>query len=217
VRRLDAYHPQARSIDIWRRFVDAMEFPPELTEPLKDPGRIDEFCAAAGGGLGKFVYSCTHTTVAQTVLHGGVKTNIIPDTAELQLDIRTLPDVGGEQVRAMLDEALGDMAGEVEVVEAAESRGTESPVDTPLWDALTKVTGALVPGGRPVPFLMVGATDARFFRRLGATAYGYGLMSERIPFDEFSTMFHGDNERVDVETLDLCTQLWHATAQEFLS
>jgi acetylornithine deacetylase/succinyl-diaminopimelate desuccinylase-like protein len=217
VRRLDAYQPQTRVIDIWRRFVDALDLPAEMAEPMRDPARIDGFVTAAGGGLAKLMHSCTHTTIAQTILHGGVKTNIIPDTAELQLDIRTLPDVTGEQVRAMLDEALGDMAGEVEVVDAAESRGTESPVDTPLWDVLQDATASLVPGARTVPMLMVAATDARFFRRIGATAYGYGLLSERIPFDQFSTMFHGDNERVDVESLGLCTELWLRTAQAFLS
>jgi acetylornithine deacetylase/succinyl-diaminopimelate desuccinylase-like protein len=62
----------------------------------------------------------------------------------------------------------------------------------------------------------VGATDARFFRRIGATAYGYGLFSDRIAFPEFMTMFHGDDERVDQESLRLSTELWYRLMKDLL-
>ncbi len=67
-----------------------------------------------------------------------------------------------------------------------------------------------------VPFILVGATDARFFRRLGSVAYGAGLFSERISFAQFATMFHGDDERVDVESLRLTTDLWLKVTQDLL-
>jgi len=78
------------------------------------------------------------------------------------------------------------------------------------------VSSELFPGSATVPLMMMGATDARFFRRVGAVAYGFGLFSPRISYDEFSSMFHGDNERVDQESLRLSTELWDATAREFL-
>ena len=68
-----------------------------------------------------------------------------------------------------------------------------------------------------MPFLTVGATDARFFRRLGTTAYGFGLFSQEIGFDDFAAMFHGDDERVDVESLCLSTELWETLARELLA
>jgi acetylornithine deacetylase/succinyl-diaminopimelate desuccinylase-like protein len=56
---------------------------------------------------------------------------------------------------------------------------------------------------------MVGASDARFFRRnLGAVAYGFGMFSTALGMDELASMGHGDNERVDVESLDMSVQLW---------
>ena len=122
----------------------------------------------------------------------------------------------GEEIQAMLREALGDLADEVEIVRAADDRPTESPVDTPLWDSLRRVTSKLAPGTENVPFMTVGATDARFFRRQGSVAYGFGLFSGRLTFDDFSTMFHGDNERVDQDSLRLSTELWEATARDLL-
>jgi acetylornithine deacetylase/succinyl-diaminopimelate desuccinylase-like protein len=64
--------------------------------------------------------------------------------------------------------------------------------------------------------MITGATDARFFRKIGAVSYGYGLFSDRIPFTEFASMFHGDNEHIDVESLELSTLLWEALVREFL-
>jgi acetylornithine deacetylase/succinyl-diaminopimelate desuccinylase-like protein len=75
----------------------------------------------------------------------------------------------------------------------------------------------MAPGSGLVPFMTVGATDARFFRRLGATAYGFGLFSDHITFDDFTAMFHGDDERVDVESLRLSTELWQAVAHDLLA
>ena len=88
--------------------------------------------------------------------------------------------------------------------------------ETPLWDSLAKVSSALLPGARPVPFLLVGVTDARFFRGVGSTAYGYGLFSDQISFRDFAAMFHGNDERIDLESLRLSTELWSAVAQDFL-
>jgi acetylornithine deacetylase/succinyl-diaminopimelate desuccinylase-like protein len=62
----------------------------------------------------------------------------------------------------------------------------------------------------------VGATDARFWRRIGAVAYGYGLFSDGMSMRDFFSMFHGDNERVDVESLRLSTELWLRVARDFL-
>jgi len=67
-----------------------------------------------------------------------------------------------------------------------------------------------------VPFLTVGATDARFFRRVGSVAYGFGLFSRRLTFEDYASMFHGNDERVDVESLELSTKLWDAVARDLL-
>ena len=93
---------------------------------------------------------------------------------------------------------------------------TASPTDTPLWDALGRITQRFYEGSKIVPYMTVGATDARFFRRLGTTSYGFGLFSTHLSFEDYGTMFHGDDERVDVESLRLSTEMWTALASDFL-
>jgi len=217
VTRLSRARPEARIDDGWRRFVQGLDLPPDDERDLLDPQRLDSYCRRIEDvGWARTVHASTHMTVAPTIAHGGVKTNVIPDTVELQVDVRTLPGETGADVRAMLDEALGDLRGEVEVVSDSDEEASASPVDTPLWDSLTRVTRALAPDATLVPVITVGATDSRFFRRRGVPAYGYGLFSRRLGFGEFMGMFHGDDERIDQESLRLSTELWEALIQDYL-
>lgn len=216
VTRLNEYRPETMIHDVWRRFVHGM-FPGDFGEALADPERLPQMIESLPIGLARQAHACTHTTFAPTVAHGGVKTNVIPDRVELEVDIRTLPGQTGADIRAMLADALGDLADRVTVEVLAEDESTASPTDTPLWDSLQRVSNALVPGGAQcVPFLTVGATDARFFRRMGITAYGYGLFSNHLTFSDYGRMFHGDDERVDVESLRLSTELWRALSKDLL-
>jgi acetylornithine deacetylase/succinyl-diaminopimelate desuccinylase-like protein len=217
VRRIAAYRPEARIHEVWRRFVESADLPTEMAQVLLDPERVREFANASPDlGLARMMHACTHTTFAPTMMHGGVKTNVIPDTVDLQVDIRTLPGQKEEEIRGLLDEALGDLRDSVEITAQSNDEASASPLDTPLWDSLRRITERLVPGATTVPFMIVGATDARFFRRAGATAYGAGLFSERISFAEFASMFHGDNERIDQESLRLSTELWEMLARDLL-
>ena len=217
VRRLAEYRPETRIHDTWRGFVEGLELPEAFSTSLLDPGRVGEFVRdLADVGMARMLHASTHTTFAPTVIAGGVKTNVIPDTVELQVDIRTLPGDTGESVRAMLAEALGDLYDDDLIVADSDDRASASPAATPLWDSLQRAAGSLVPGARNVPWLIVGATDARFWRRIGSVAYGYGLFSDGMDMREFFSMFHGDNERVDVESLRLTTELWLRVVEDFL-
>ena len=216
VMRIASFQPATDIHDVWRRFIQSMDYPPEMTAPLLSADGFMDAIAALPDGVARQFHACTHTTFAPTIVHGGVKTNVIPDVVDLELDIRTLPGQTGEDVRRLLDEALGDLAGDVEVRDVVDDASTASPIDTPLWDTIDRATKRFYSGSATVPFLTVGATDARFFRRAGSTAYGFGLFSERLTLDEFGRMFHGDDERVDVESLRLSTELWQAIARDLL-
>ena len=217
VRRISQYVGEAHITDIWRRFVESSDLSPEMTAMLLDPIAVADFVETSPDlGIARMVHACTHTTLAPTVLHGGTKTNIIPDVVDLQLDIRTLPGQNAGTVRMLLDEALGDLASQVEISGISDDDASESPLDTPLWDSLRRATEALVPGATTVPFIQVGATDARFFRRKGTVAYGAGIFSPKISFGDFLTMFHGHNERIDVESIQLGTEFWRLLAKDML-
>ena len=216
VRRISDYAPETDINDIWRRFVAGIELPQEISRGLLSPDTFMGTIEDLPVGIARQFHACTHTTFSPNIVHGGSKINTIPDTVELQIDIRTLPGQTAEDVENQLREALGDLTDDVEFTASAYDAASASPIDTPLWDVLTRASKRFYEDSATVPMLIVGATDARFFRRVGATAYGYGLFSRDLSFEDYSTMFHGDNERVDQESLRLSTELWQAVALDLL-
>jgi acetylornithine deacetylase/succinyl-diaminopimelate desuccinylase-like protein len=50
---------------------------------------------------------------------------------------------------------------------------------------------------------------------MGAIAYGAGLLSPAIEPAEFGRRFHGHDERIDVESLRLTTEMWLGLAETF--
>ncbi len=211
VQRIADYSPPARFHELWRERVDTLPVPEEVRATMLDPGKLDELLAEMpDAGSASFLHSCVHTTFSTNVLHGGpdMKTNVIPDAIELQVDIRTLPGETPAEVQHHLDTALGDLADKVSVEVLMNDMASMSRLDTPLWDSVQKAVNKPFPAARLSPSLSVGFTDARVFRDLGAVAYGAGLMSPDLSPGDFSKRFHGNDERVDTESLRLTTELW---------
>lgn len=208
VRRLAAYRPAPRIDKVWRARVESAALPDDLKAALLDPARVWEACERLPPAAARLFHACCHTTFSPNVMHGGVKTNVIPDLVDLDVDIRTVPGTSSEDVNAHLAEALGDLFDEVEVGIMADHQASESPLGTPMWEALRRQVRSVYPDADFLPELLVGATDARFFRDRGVVAYGTGLFERNVTMAEFASRFHGHDERIDVVSLGLCTDLW---------
>jgi acetylornithine deacetylase/succinyl-diaminopimelate desuccinylase-like protein len=210
VQRLADYGPAPRFNEFWRPQVEAMDIDDDAKSVLLDETQIDAALAVLpNAAAASFLHSCTHTTFSPNVAVGQTKTNIIPDTVDIDVDIRTVPGDSTEEVDAHLRAALGDLYDHVEVTKLMNDPSSVSRVDTPLWDALQRAAGRPFPSARLVPQMSVGFTDARVHRELGAVAYGAGLLSPTVTQGDFSTRFHGHNERIDTESLHLTTRFYH--------
>ena len=208
IRRLTEYRPNPYLGETWKALVDTMSVPEELRRALLDPGTVFDSIASLPTPVARSCHALTHTTISPNVAHGGHKTNVIPDVVDIEVDIRTVPGTTKADVDAMLTEAMGDLAAHVEMVDLQVGDATESPMDNDLWDSITKNTQIAYPGASMVPGLIVGGTDARFYRHRGRVAYGAGLFSPSMDFATFGSRFHGHDERIDVESLALATDFW---------
>ncbi len=208
IRRLTEYRPNPYLGETWKALVDTMSVPEELRRALLDPGTVFDSIASLPTPVARSCHALTHTTISPNVAHGGQKTNVIPDIVDIEVDIRTVPGTTKADVDAMLTEAMGDLAAHVEMIDLQVGDATQSPMDNDLWDSITKNTQIAYPGASMVPGLIVGGTDARFYRHRGRVAYGAGLFSPSMDFSTFGSRFHGHDERIDVESLAMATDFW---------
>ena len=196
-----------------------MDLPADVLAGLRSPDHIWETLEALPTAVARTCHADTHTTFSPNVVHGGQKTNTIPDAVDIDLDIRTVPGTSPEDVEAHLRKALGELYDHVEVSVLQHSDPTRSEFGdgNPLWDTLTKHTQVAYPGARLIPGLIVGGTDARFYRTRGRVAYGAGLFSPSMDFASFGTRFHGNDERIDTESLGLSANYFYGIAKDLLT
>ncbi len=217
VQRLADYRPAPRFTELWRERVSTLDLPEEVAAILLDEQRIDEFLdEMPSAPAAAHLHACTHTTFSPNLVDGQMKTNVIPDEVVIQVDVRTLPGEDADDVDAHLRTALGDLADHVEATPLMNDVASTSPIDTPLWDSLAKAVNVPFPTARLTPQLVVGFTDARIYREMGAVAYGAGLFSPELDAGQFGARFHGHDERIDVESLALTTRLWSHVATDLL-
>jgi acetylornithine deacetylase/succinyl-diaminopimelate desuccinylase-like protein len=155
-------------------------------------------------------------TASPTVLRGGSKTNVIPASASVELDGRTLPGQTAEDLVAELRAVLGhdlDPHVDIEIMRAAPPVVTE-PV-SPLMDTITDAVVRHDPGALVIPYLIPGFTDAKSFSRLGTRCYGFAPV--RLPEDgpAFSSLFHGHDERIPVEGLRWGAEVLYDVVRSF--
>jgi acetylornithine deacetylase/succinyl-diaminopimelate desuccinylase-like protein len=135
------------------------------------------------------------STFVPTLLRGGVRENQLPPSAEVNLNVRLLPDERIDGFTAELRHALGDEGDlELEVVTAS-APSPASPADHPLFRAIEAAAKRAFPDAVVVPSLSTGATDSRFLRSKGVPCFGLGP----FPLEEkHSRSVHGPDERVPV-------------------
>jgi acetylornithine deacetylase/succinyl-diaminopimelate desuccinylase-like protein len=150
-------------------------------------------------------------TVSVGIVTAGVKYNVIPGTAEIVIDCRTLPGTDEPSMRAELERRIGeDLMARLEIELEQVGLSVEAPLDSTLYRLLEKVIVSRDPEGVPVPFMAPFATDAKHLARIGVPAYGFSPL--RVgPDDGLLGLMHGDDERVSVEALAFgLPALWEA-------
>ncbi|GAA1588630.1 M20/M25/M40 family metallo-hydrolase [Leucobacter aridicollis] len=164
----------------------------------EDPTQInpEEMVLSLGKGAG-LIQASLRNTSNPTVLTAGYKHNVIPDTAEALVDVRTLP-AERDDVLAKIRELVGP---DIEIETVHSDIGLEVPFAGELVEAMKTAIEAHDPGARVLPYLLSGGTDNKALARLGITGYGFAPL--RLPADlDFPGMFHGVDERVPLDALD---------------
>ena len=177
-------------------FVSRLLMSPELSDELL--GKLDEVAKS----LADYIRPRIRMTITPTIIHGGVKENVIPSGCEAVFDCRLLPGQNTAETFQFIKNLLRDVSLdklEFETIQVNEP--SESPVETPLYDALTAVLREVAPDYGVTPTMTTVGTDSRFFRKAGSVCYGFQPMLPEADYDKMVKMMHGIDERISVENL----------------
>ncbi|MFZ2561522.1 MAG: M20/M25/M40 family metallo-hydrolase [Corynebacterium variabile] len=213
-RRIAAIAPAVSQDPLWSGFVTAFRFSPEIQDALVTAPEEDDYLAFTD--LARYAHAVSHLTVSPTVLSAGKAINVLPSSAYLELDIRTLPGQTDEDVDAELRRALGDLADEVEFERLICEPAEVSPVDSPLYAAITETVGEFFPDAAVVPVISAGGTDLRFARRLGGVGYGFALNARERSLADINAELHSHDEHLYLEDLRLTVETYRSLVARFV-
>jgi acetylornithine deacetylase/succinyl-diaminopimelate desuccinylase-like protein len=162
------------------------------------------------GERGSIFAPLLHNTISPTILKASDKVNVIPSEASIGLDGRLLPGFTPKDMEEEMHALLGTDY-DLEILE--HDPGPSAP-DMGLFETLSTVIKEYDAQGIPVPYVMSGVTDARFFTKLGIQTYGFTPL--QLP-DDFSFIgtIHAANERIPVNALEFGTRAIYSAMQKF--
>jgi len=143
------------------------------------------------------------TTISPTMIHAGVKENVIPDSCEFVLDCRLVPGYTQQKVRETVLELADRYKNDIEIETIQQHDVSESPIDDPFYRLIEQTVREELFGVETIPIMLTGATDSRFVRELGTKAYGFCPLSTKMSLVDREKLIHNDNERIDIESLEL--------------
>ncbi|HEX5589842.1 MAG TPA: M20/M25/M40 family metallo-hydrolase, partial [Candidatus Limnocylindrales bacterium] len=167
-----------------------------------DAGRaeaaIDRLCHPA---YARAARALVRNTISPNVISAGVKYNVIPGEAIVEIDCRFLPGTEEPDVRAEVLERLGPALAAVSRIElVVTSPPVEASAESPLYRVLAQSIVDHDPDGVPLPVMAPFGTDAKHLDKLGVPAYGFSPLRLE-PGESYLDRFHGVDERVGLDAL----------------
>ncbi len=162
------------------------------------------------GDTGRNLEPLFRNTVNATIVRGGDKPNVIPSEITLGLDARLLPGFTLDDLLAELRPILGpDIRFDVRLYDP----GPVDP-DLGLLDLLGDLLRQAQPEAIPIPYLLPGSSDARFFSRIGIQTYGFTPMNLPEEFNFFETI-HAADERIPAAAVEFGTDVLFQLIEEY--
>ncbi|GHV82369.1 peptidase M20 [Spirochaetia bacterium] len=166
------------------------------------------FKAVAGNAV---IASLLHTTMAMTQLEGSAADNVMPSAVRGVLNLRLLPPWTVERALAFVKKAVADDRVEVSIHGQGNNPIPANPEHAKLagpgWTAMEAALTETVPNVPILPFIMVAATDSRYFKDIAGGIFRFNpfiLDSKEI------ALIHGHDERISLENLNRGVQFYTA-------
>ncbi len=136
-----------------------------------------------------------HTTLVPTIVKAGIKDNVIPSVAKATFNSRILTGETSDDVVNFVKKAINDERVTVkkQTISLMEPSALTSS-EHPMFKKVEAITYKIVPEVIVSPYLMVGATDSRYFRPFSDAVVNFAPMTD-------AKGFHGIDERIPITDL----------------
>jgi acetylornithine deacetylase/succinyl-diaminopimelate desuccinylase-like protein len=162
-----------------------------IRESLKDPAFVKLLTSQRDFNF------LVRNTISITMLSGSKQTNVIPNAATCNLDVRLLPGESPEEFLKALKAVIADNSIKIENVNRFKPPNS-SPIDTELFSLIVKRTREHHPKAIVTTKMLSGYTESQLYRQLGIVAYGWAPIYTSLDDDEG---VHGNNERISVKNV----------------
>ncbi len=154
-----------------------------------------------------------HTTIVPTIIESGIKDNVIPSTAKAIVNSRILTGETSKSVEDFIRKAVNDDRVNIKRVNSLDSDpSAATSIQSPAFKRMESAAYKIIPNVIPAPYLMIGATDSRHYRKISDGVVNFLPMTD-------SKGFHGINERLPLRdfqrTINFMMTIIEESSQEF--
>lgn len=135
------------------------------------------------------------TTHAATVVRGGIKDNVLPSSAEVEINLRLLPGDTIESVIERFEKIIADPRVKIEIEDERKAWEASSvaPIEGPPYRTLELVVRQIFGNVPTAPFVFLAATDSRHYQPICDNIFKF---SPYLITPEGRKSIHGVNERI---------------------
>ena len=137
------------------------------------------------------------TTVAFTMQSGSDACNVLPQAASVWANLRFIPHQGMEESLGIIRELASRYGLETEV-QAASDYTAATDIHGEAWQYVTRIVEQSFPGLPACPYVMTGATDARYYQAICDNVIRFAPV---IYGPEQMQGMHGVNENIEYSCL----------------
>jgi carboxypeptidase PM20D1 len=145
------------------------------------------------------------TTHAVTMFESGVKDNVLPDRARAVVNVRLIT---GETITGAAEHirrAIDDDQVKITPLEVQVAASPVSNPDSASFKLLHRSVREIFPEAVVAPFLLIAATDSRYYQSLTANIFRFFPITIG---PEDTKRYHGINERISLSDYERCMRFY---------
>ncbi|QNU68229.1 M20/M25/M40 family metallo-hydrolase [Ruminiclostridium herbifermentans] len=160
----------------------------------------------------KTTNALVRTTIAVTMIEGGIKENILPQKAKANINFRILPGETITSIKEKVEKIIGCDGIEVKIKENSFNPIEPSSSSSEEYRIISKVVKSVFKETIVAPYLTVGLTDSRYYKNIASQIYRFCPIEMSI--GDLNTI-HGVNEKISIEAYEKLIKFFYLLIKEF--